>query len=371
MTHTRFLCSFLFLSLAFPGLLLAQERTEHRLDDGGVRELPQSGRYLTSRDRLILDRGIRVEHHPNHNPYHKWYAPTVASRCTPEDFLPCARVFWNQAHLPEFGEVYTAQVPTVVPLRGPGRDVFWAPELHCMTYDRHRGQQWASAPGLLCQTRQGEAPWHMQWVIGGSIEGLDEGVPGIYEGSITLTITSSRDTWDIEVPIRYELFQKESTCQVSVWGTASLTGLPANTEGKAGVEFVDQEAGPFGTIVLPELKLEEGFSSVKGASFSAATLTIVTTEAASTSTSIDIGGVRVGPDGDTEPWTHVVAYYRGVDLYRIVKGRSPSISGSGVYWDDRIDGYTAVLFLAGEIAIPENWGPSKYDGTSTISITCG
>ena len=290
MTQIKILCSLLLISMIVPGPAFAQERNHPRLDDGGVRVPLSSGRYVTSRDRLLLDRGIRVEHHPNNDPYHEWYAPKVVQRCTPDDFLPCARVFWNQSHLPEFGEVYTAQIPTIVPLRGPGPDVLWVPELHCMTYDRQRGQQWASAPGILCQTQQAETPWHMQWVIGGRIEGLDEGVPGIYEGSMLLTITTSRDTWDIEVPFRYELFQKESTCTASISGTASLTGIPALTAGTVEVKFVPMEAGPFGTIVVPEISTD-GEIDDDGISFSSATLTITTTESSTTNTSIDIGGV--------------------------------------------------------------------------------
>jgi len=328
---------------------------------------PPMQQFEPTRDRLLLERGIRVAHHPNHLEEHEMASPRAAANCMPDQFLPCARVMWNPGHLPDYGDIFLAQVTPVVSLHGPGGKVLWRPVLHCMTFSLRRGRQWASPPGGSCDIHQGATPQRMEWIIGGSIEGLDEEVPGIYEGAMQLTVIRGQEVWDMDIPIRYELFQKLTSCTVSGSST-SFSGLTEKVAGTVETALVTQVGTGGISWFTAEISSEEHTGAT--GSWGSFTLTIDPPALQNSST------IRIGPaffDAPKPPvgtsWKHVVGYYDANGIQHIDTKRSLDFTGADLYWDS---GGRAVIFMGAELTVTDKIeAGASYTGSATITVSCG
>ena len=164
---------------------------------------------------LFLGAGVRVEHHPNDFPEYKLYAPETSEVCAPEDMgNSCGRVWWNSPQQPVLGKRYVTQMPAMIRLRGPGRDIWWLPFAHCMVDNEERKKRSASPPGVQCTTVLKRPEERMEWAIGGTAEGIDHAVPGTYTGIIPLTVTTHGNRWELDIPVTYTLHEMQDDCRI-------------------------------------------------------------------------------------------------------------------------------------------------------------
>ena len=165
---------------------------------------------------LFLGSGVHVDDHPNELPEYEIYAPRTSEVCAPEDMgNSCGRVWWNSRQQPALGTRYVAQVPAMIRLRGPGRDAWWVPFVHCMVKDEDRKHQSTSPPGVQCVTVLKRPEERMEWAIGGVIEGTDLAVSGTYTGIIPLIVTGPGTRWELNIPVTYTIHKEHDDCAIS------------------------------------------------------------------------------------------------------------------------------------------------------------
>lgn len=363
-----------------------------RLDEGGgsarvVSPLPRL--HSTSPDdpfQFILDRGIRVEDHPNGYDLHAAQAPDLAALCDLDRYLPCARILWSLRVPPVSGAMYRAAVPPRVKLHGDGDDVWWVPSVHCVTYEP-RKMAWSKvSSGQHCMNIVDAESQQMEWLIGGRIEGLNPEKPGLYEGWIPVTITMESHQWIVDIPVSYERYRASRSCTASA-GNLSVHGLPyAELETSAGgtvtlsagfnVRSILELGGDFATRCgtmgnpqthpnCPGLSYTTGFFRFQ-----------VPDEDTDWSVSISRVTFDGGNDDDTddEDWTWSIGYYEtnsmGDDEPFTIQTRETISfdSSTDVYMDS--DG-NIHLYLAGYIDIPAGWDAGSYSESATITFTCG
>ncbi len=180
---------------------------------------------------LFLGSRVRVDDHPNDVSEYKLYAPRTSEICAPENMgNSCGRVWWNSRQQPVLGKQYVTQVPAMVRLRGPGKDAWWIPFVHCMVEDTDRKRRSTSPPGAQCVTMLKRQEERMEWAIGGVAEGIDLAVPGTYTGIIPLTVTGPGTRWELDIPVTYTVHMRRKSC-----------GLRYNTAEK---DFVFDEEFP-------------------------------------------------------------------------------------------------------------------------------
>ena len=165
---------------------------------------------------LFLGSRVRVDDHPNDVSEYKLYAPRTSEVCAPENMgNSCGRVWWNSRQQPVLGKQYVTQVPAMVRLRGPGKDAWWIPFVHCMVEDKDRKQA-KYPPGVQCVTILKRQEERMEWAIGGVAEGIDPTVPGTYTGIIPLTVTGPGTRWELDIPVTYTVHRGQSDCIVKI-----------------------------------------------------------------------------------------------------------------------------------------------------------
>ena len=116
--------------------------------------------------RFILDRGIRVEDHPNGIGRHAAQAPGLAAVCDLDTYLPCARILWVLRFPPVSGATYQAVVPNRVRLHGPGSEAWWSPSVHCVIYEPRRLARNKVSSGQNCMHIVDAETQQMEWLIG-------------------------------------------------------------------------------------------------------------------------------------------------------------------------------------------------------------
>ena len=207
---------------------------------------------------LFLGSGVRVEYHPNDLPEYALYAPETSEFCAPENMgNSCGRVWWNSRQQAVLGTRYITQVPAMVRLRGPGKDVWWIPSVHCIVADADRKQQSTSSPGVSCVTMLKRPEDRMEWAIGGVAEGMDPAVPGVYTGMIPLVVTGDGTRWELDVPIVYTVHEgHDSSCTTPFFSMNPQGGWNAE------VDFGSIEEGSLGTR---EVTVKLGVAAVKNA----------------------------------------------------------------------------------------------------------
>lgn len=359
-----------------------------RLDEGGgsARVVsPLERIHSTSPDdpfQFILDRGIRVEDHPNGYDLHAAQAPDLAALCDLDRYLPCARILWSLRFPPVSGAMYRAAVPPRVKLQGDGRDVWWVPSVHCVTYEP-RKMAWSKvSSGQHCMNIVDAESQQMEWLIGGRIEGLNPEEPGLYEGWIPVTITMESHQWIVDIPVSYERYRASRSCTAST-GNLSVSGLP----------YAELEPKPGGTVTLSAgfnvrsiLELGGDFAArcgtkegdphpaCPGLNYTTGFFRFQVPDE-DTAWSIDISRVSLGPGGDDNAdWTWSIGYYEPNPMgdpepFTIQTRKTISFDdGSDPYMDSEGNIH---LYLAGSIFIPDGWDAGSYSDTATVTFTCG
>ena len=371
-----------FLFLPVQGQAQLPDQAEPRLDEnsGGFSASSPHPRRSTFYP-LILDRGISVEDQPNDLWQLEWYAPEIALDCHPDTWNnPCARVLWDMERPAEPGDRYIARVPGLVRLHGLKRDVWWVPFVQCMSYDPERGQMELDAPGLSCQSVPDSYIQRMEWYVGGRIEGLDMEVPGIYEGSLPLLITSGDRQWELLIPVRYDLRREIPSCVTVSFNTTSISfnGLPEKIGGTAKMHV--ERLGPL-QVPVSRLELLGGYADPDkgncgvdgtncGASGSLARFSL-DGYTPGTSVQIDISATQIaGPPPDRPRFTSYIGHYTATTDWQLIKSdrRGYRIDQDDIYWNPDGEAY---LVLGGEVTIPATWAAGTYTGNMTVEITCG
>ena len=165
---------------------------------------------------LYLGSGVKVEDHPNNFNEYRHLAPETTEICQGVEMAAsCGRVWWNSRLQPKLNTRYMTQVPALVRLIGPKKDVWWAPFAHCMIDGTDRKLRSASPPGVQCITVLKSPGERMEWAIGGIVEGIDLTLPGTYNGTIPFTVTGPGTQWEIDVPVTYTVHERESSCTIT------------------------------------------------------------------------------------------------------------------------------------------------------------
>ena len=380
-----FICMLAFM-LTLPAV--AQQSTEPaerpRLDEGSGFShtgTPKERIPPISPDdpyRFILDRGIRVEDHPNDIGRHAAQAPGFAAVCDLGTYLPCARILWVRRFPPVSGATYQAMVPARVQLHGPGSEVWWTPSVHCVTYEPRRVARKKVSSGQSCINIVDAETQQMEWLIGGRIQGLDSEKPGIYEGWIPVTITMGSQHWIVDVPVTYERFKSVRSCSlIGNAGNMGITGIPHQ------MEHANQRGGTVGveasTAARDNLTLSGDIADYcdnndcSGISYATGWVRIQADEGETWT--LEISGISFDGGGNTSSdWTWVVGYYNydsdedGVPFI-IQTAESPSFSESTttIWYDSNREAH---FFLGGSIEIQDDWAPVSRTETATISFCC-
>lgn len=329
--------------------------------------------------QFILDRGIRVEDHPNGIGLHAPQAPGLAAVCDLATYLPCARILWVLRYPPVSGATYQAMVPARVQLHGPASDVWWTPSVHCVTYEPRRRARNKVSSGQSCLNIVDAETQQMEWLIGGRIEGLDSEKHGSYEGWIPVTITMGSQHWIVDVPVTYKRFQPVRACGLEGnAGNMGITGIPHQAEdanrrgGTVGVEA--------STAARDNLTLSGDIADYcddndcSGISYSTGWVRIQADE--SETWTLDVSSISFDGGGNTSSdWTWVVGYYDYDEdgdghPFVIETARAPSFSESttDIWYDSDREAH---FFLGGSIEIQDDWAPGSYSQTATITFCCG
>lgn len=342
--------------------LAAAQRPDPRFDEN---EGGSSASSPHHRERifhpLILDRGIRIEDHPNDLWQHGPYAPEMTVDCHPDNFnAPCARILWDMERPAEPGERYIARVPGLVRLYGPKKDVWWAPFIHCLAYDPERGAQELSPPGVICQSVPDSYIQQMSWTVGGQIEGLDA-TPGLYEGSIPLLIRNGDMEWEMMIPVTYELFPKIwDPCPTVAFNSASISffGLPEKTGGTVTIH-ADRANG--------RLELKEGYDTPEIHRTAQGRLASFNLTGYTSGTNVDIQISKTKVNG--QEFTSQIGHYNSSGVWEVIRSsnRGYAIDEDDIYWDR--DGQ-ALMILGGGLTVPSGWAAGTYTGDINVNISC-
>ena len=361
-----------------------------RLDEGGgsARVVPPLERiHSTSPDdpfQFILDRGIRVEDHPNGYDLHAAQAPDLATLCDLDRYLPCARILWSLRFPPVSGAMYRAAVPPRVKLQGGGGNVWWVPSVHCVTYEPRRLARSKVSSGQHCMNIVDAETQQMEWLIGGRIEGLNPEDPGLYEGWIPVTITMESHQWIVDIPVSYERYRASRSCTASV-GNLRVRALPyAELNTNAGgtvtlsagfnVRSILELGGDFEARCREPDDPAQTYPDCPGLNYTTGFFRFQVPDE-DTAWSINISRVSLGPEGGTKAdWTWSIGHYEPNPMgdpepFTIDTGRTISFNdGSDPYMDSEGNIH---LYLAGSINIPPGWTAGSYSETATITFTCG
>ncbi len=195
----------------------------------------------------------------------------------------------------------------------------------------------------------------MEWFIGGQIEGLDEEMPGVYEGMIPLTLTLGGESEVVDVPVRYELFRYVPSCP-TLGGSPNISiYAPADTETE-----VDITVMPLGGVATfkpycPSCRASAGSFVIRG-------------RRPGQNINASVPQVKIGKGSQTANWTHHLGHYnKDGEWETVATRRTFSFTQDDIYWDRS---GTALLLLGGEMTIPASWGECTYTGTMTITMSC-
>ncbi len=324
--------------------------------------------------RFILDRGIRVEDHPDGIGRHAAQAPELAALCDLDTYLPCARILWVLRFPPVSGATYQALVPSRVQLHGPGSDVWWTPVVHCVTYEPRRLARNKVSSGQSCMNIVDADTQQMEWLIGGLVEGLDSENHGVYEGWIPVTITMGSQHWIVDVPVTYELFQPVASCGVvGVGANIGITGIPHHMEDaelRGGTVDVTASTTSRDNLTLSG-DIADYCDDNDCSGISAYTGWFRFEAPEDMTWTFSISSVSFDGGGNTESdWTWHVGYYgSGGRGFIIETAESPSFSETADPWFD--SNRQAHLFLGGYIEILDDWAAVSRTETATVTFCCG
>ena len=328
--------------------------------------------------RFILDRGIRVEDHPNGIGLHAAQAPGFAAVCDLDTHLPCARILWVRRFPAVTGATYHASVPARVPLTGGESDVWWAPTVHCVTYDARRLSRYKVSSGQNCMNIIDAETQHMEWLIGGRIEGLDTENHGIYEGWVPVTITMGSQVWIVDVPATYERFQAMRSCSLQAHaGNLFVRGIPHHGTDPAqrGGTVDIRPASRVRTDLTLSGDLADYCDHNDCTGISSTTGWVRFQADEDETWTFSVSPVSFDGGGNTEShWTWIVGYYdydtdEGGAPFSIQTHESPSFSESADPWFD--SDRWAHIFLGGYIEIRDDWDAGSYTETATVTFCCG
>ncbi|MYD19822.1 MAG: hypothetical protein F4X05_09270 [Rhodothermaceae bacterium] len=377
--------------LAFPAFAQQTAKREEpperpRLDEGsGFSRAPSlEGRIppISPDDpsRFILDRGIRVEDHPNGIGRYAAQAPGLAAVCDLDTYLPCARILWVLRFPPVSGATYQTLVPARVQLHGPGSEAWWTPSVHCVIYEPRRLARNKVSSGQSCMHIVDAETQQMEWLIGGRIEGLDPDDYGVYEGWIPVTITMGSQQWIVDVPVTYERFKRVASCSLeSSTGNPFISGIPHHGDDedqRGGTVDVSPASGVRSVLALSgDLAGRCGSDGAGCPSLSFTTGWARFQADEGTTWTFDVSSVSFDGGGNTESdWTWTVGYYdydadEDGGPFVIQTSKSPSFSESADPWFD--SNRYAHIFLGGSIEIEDDWEAGSYSETATVTFCCG
>ncbi len=357
----------------------SQEAQTPRLDEGGGSARPIGTNRVPpispdNTSQFLMDFGVNVEDHPSGQGRHAHQSPAMANVCKVSSSngellgAACGRILWDTIHgQPTTGATYHATVPPRVDLLGV--DAWWEPSVHCVTWDKRRRALYKVSKGKTCMNIIDAENQLMEWRIGGAIHGLDTETHGVYEGWIPVTITDSDHQWIIDVPIRYERFQAETTCTLNAGGNVVI-GLDYTPTGDGIDGMLEITAS---STSRTELVVDGGWEAGTHPSSTG----WVRFNTNSDTWSIDITKTQLKPGGrsrgSAEDWTWIVGYYDAAGQgFKIQTQKEISFTESANVWADS-DGWRH-LFLGGSIAV-EDWKSlnrtsATITGSSTVTLGC-
>ena len=330
--------------------------------------------------RFILDRGIRVEDHPNGFGRHAAQAPGFAAVCDLDTYLPCARILWVLRYPPVSGATYQAVVPPRVQLHGPGTDVWWTPSVHCVIYEPRRLARNKVSSGQSCMHIVDAETQQMEWLIGGRIEGLDPKIHGVFEGWVPVAITMGSQHWIVDVPVTYERFKRVASCTLrTTTGNPFIRGIPhhGTAENQRGgtVDISPSSAARTTLSLSDDLADRCGSDGARCPSIRSSTGWVRFQADEDATWTFDISGVSFDGGGNTESdWEWVVGYYdydtdEDGDPFVIQTAKTISFDQDAEPWYDS-DRWVHI-FLGGNIEIEDDWEAGSYTEFATVTFCCG
>lgn len=237
-----------------------------------------------------------------------YHSPDVVRNCQARSMSAgCGVVVWDTRETAELNAPYYAQVESEVRLAGPGGVIAWRPIVNCMLRDIEGRRRDVMISTAGCQTQLSKVRERMEWAIGGEAVGDVDGLmPGEYTGVVALSITRGRQTFSDVVPITYTVHELMRSCQLTVSGSMSVSGLPPGASGTYGVNAKDGTAT--GCVTDPctpkdDLNEEIDLGGYTGISMSRGSIRVILTGAVADATlSVDVDQVLTGPGGKTVGW---------------------------------------------------------------------
>lgn len=365
---------FLFCTVLLTSEVLAQRAERPRLDEG--EGSAHSLAFPRHEDplRLLLERGVTVEDHPNGFGLHAHLSAAVAAECGMDTGPACAIIRWQPGAFPVTGAEYHASVPGVVTLRGPDTSPVWTPSVHCVTWDSRRRIIYEVAAGPTCMNIVDAQTQEMQWFVGGQIEGTQDLSAGTYEGWIPVRISSGSRYWVVDVPVTYQRYREVAACELNAGGNININNIPIAIGGTITMEpqgSSNTTVKITGTLGEDEYCGSDGSECGSGITANTGWARIRWTGNSGYEFSISKATIDAGAGETDEDWTYQVGYFDADDnVHGIQIAETPSFTESANVWTDS-DGW-GHIFIGGNIEIPSTWAAwhHTYQGTGTVTFTC-